>query len=163
MGGEEVAREIGVFGGKPHLAFMLEAERGGDIVEIGHVAHVDPSLRRADHHIGEAEAEPGDEHDARIRLRDHFAHQILAGDAEMHRATRQLRGDLARREIGDLDIVEPADGAAIVASAAWLGQPQSSAGEERLGVFLQAALRRYRQNEWRRHDALPLTLPAAAF
>jgi hypothetical protein len=36
----------------------------------------------------------------------------------MRRAARQLRSDLARREIGDLDIVEPGDGAAIVARAA---------------------------------------------
>src|SRR5476649_2585150 len=74
----------------------------------------------------------------------------------MYRAARQLRGNLARREIGDLDIVEPADGAAIVAGAARLCQRQSGAREERLGVFLQAALRRDGENEWRRHDMLPL-------
>src|SRR5476651_1833913 len=32
-----------------------------------------------------------------IGVGDRFAHQVLAGDAEMHRAARQLRGDLARR------------------------------------------------------------------
>ena len=142
---------------------MTQAERGSDVVEIGHAADVDPGLRHRDHHIGTAEAERIDQQNALVGVDDALTYQILAGDAEMHRAARQLRGDFARREIGDLDIVEPADGAAIVASAAWLGQPQSSAGEERLGVFLQAALRRYRQNEWRRHDALPLMLPAAAF
>src|SRR5712691_11213852 len=73
----------------------------------------------------------------------------------MYRAARQLRGNLARREIGDLDIVEPRDGAAIVPGAAWLRQRQSGAREERLGAFLQAALRRNREDEGRRHDALP--------
>jgi hypothetical protein len=69
------------------------------------------------------------------RHRDAFAHQVFAGDAEMHRAARQLRGDLARREIGDLDIVEPGDGAAIVARAARLDQRKAGAREERLRRF----------------------------
>ena len=65
-----------------------------------------------------------DQQHALVGVDDAFAHQILAGDAEMHRAARQLRGDLARREIGDLDIVEAVDGAAIVAGAARLCQRQ---------------------------------------
>ena len=53
---------------------------------------------------------------------------------------RQLPGDLARREIGDLDMVEPVDGAAIVADPARFCQRKSGAGEEGFRVFLQAAL-----------------------
>ena len=55
--GEEIARQVHVFGGEPHLAVVLEAERGRDIVEIGHAVHVDPGLRHRHHHIGVAEAE----------------------------------------------------------------------------------------------------------
>ena len=59
---------------------------------------------------------------ALVGIGNAFTQQILAGDAEMHHAARQLRGDFARREIGDLDIVEAGDGAAIVARAARLRQ-----------------------------------------
>ena len=55
-----------------------------------------------------------------VVLRDLFAHQVLAGDAEMHRPLRQLRGDLGGRQVGDLDVVEARDRAAIVARAARL-------------------------------------------
>ncbi len=158
MGGEEGPGQVDVFGGDPHPPVMLGAEAGGDVVEVGHGADVDPGLRHRDHHIGAAEAERVDQMNALVGIRDALAHQILAGDAEMHRAARQLRGDLARRQIGDLDIVEPVDGAAIVAGAARLGQSEAGMREERLGVFLQAALGRNRQNEWRRHDALLLRL-----
>ena len=99
---------------------MLLAEAGGDVVEIGHGADVDPGLRHRDHDIGVAEAEPVDHEHALVGIGDGLAHQILAGDAEMHRAARKLRGDLARREIGDLDIVEAHHGAAIFAGAARL-------------------------------------------
>ncbi len=84
---------------------MLCAKTGGDVVEIGHGADVDPGLRHRDHDIGAAEAEIVDQEHAPVGIDDAFAHQVLAGDAEMHHAARQLRGDLARREIGDLDIV----------------------------------------------------------
>ena len=62
--GEEIARQVHVFGGDAHLAVVREAERGGDIVEIGHAAHVDPGLRHRDHDIGMTEAEPFDQHHA---------------------------------------------------------------------------------------------------
>ena len=64
VGGEEIARQIHVFGRDPHLAVVAQAERGRDVVEIGHAAHVDPGLRHRDHDIGEAEAEPLDQHHA---------------------------------------------------------------------------------------------------
>ena len=67
--GKEAAREVDVFGGDPHLAVVLEAERGGDVVEIGHGAHVDPGLRHGDDDIGEAEAELVDEAPLRDRRR----------------------------------------------------------------------------------------------
>jgi len=52
-------------------------------------------------------------------------------------------------------MVEARDGAAIVAGAARLCQHHSRAGEERFGILLQAAFRRDRDNERRRHDTLP--------
>ena len=101
---------------------MGVAERGADVVEVGHGAHVDPGLRHRHHHVGEAEAEPFDQHHFAVGVRDHLAHQVFAGDAEMHGAGRELRGDFGGRQIGDLDAVEPGDGAAIVARAARLDQ-----------------------------------------
>ena len=141
--GEEIARQVHVFGGDPHLAVVAQAERGRDVVEIGHAAHVDPGLRHRDHDIGEAEAEPFDHHHALVHVGDRLAQQILAGDAEMDRALRQRVGDLAGRQIGDLDAGQVGDRAAIVAGAARLDQLQAGAGEERLGVFLQPALGRH--------------------
>ena len=44
---------------------------------------------------------------ALVGIRDHLADQVLAGDAEMGGALRELGGDLGGREIGDLDAVEP--------------------------------------------------------
>ena len=103
-----------------------------------------------------------DQQNPLVGIGNGFAHQVLAGDAEMHRAARQLRGDLARREIGDLDIVDAHDGAAVFAGAAGLGQRKASAAEEGFGVFLQAALGGNRENEGRAHDRLPREASAGA-
>ena len=115
MRGEKAAREVHVFRRHPHLAAVVLAERGGDVVDVGHGAHVDPGLRHRDHHIGVAKAEPFDQHHAGIGIGDHFAHQVLAGDAEMHGAGRQLGGDFGGRQISHFHAVEPGDGAAIIA------------------------------------------------
>ena len=130
MLGEKAARQVGVFGGEPHLALVAQPECGRDVIEIGHVAHVDPGLRHGDDDIGETEAEPRHHDDAPVRLRDHLAHQILAGDAEMHGALAELLGDLGRRQISHLDAVEAGDGAAIVAGAARLDQFEAGAGKK---------------------------------
>ncbi len=133
-----------------------EPERGRDVVEIGHVAHVDPGLRHGDHDIGVAKAESGHHDDALIGTRDHFPHQILAGDAEMHHALAELLGDFRGREVSDLDAVEALDGAAIVARAARLDQFEPGAREEGFSVLLQAAFRRHGKKERRvAHDAPP--------
>ena len=79
------------------------AKSGGDIVEIGHGAHVDPSLRHGDDDVGVAEAQR--------RQKLHFAsasaivlaHEIFAGHAEMHIAAGELRDDFGGREKGDFD------------------------------------------------------------
>ena len=140
VGGKECPGEVDVFGCHPHPPVMLGTESGGDVIEISHGADVDPGLRHGDHHIGAAEPEAVDQQDALVGVGNGFAHQVFAGDAEMDHAARQLPGDLARREIRDLDTVEPGDGAAIVARTARLCQCKSGAGEESLGVLLQAAL-----------------------
>ena len=129
---EEGAREAHVFGRDPHLAVVAQAEGRRHVVEIGHAAHVDPGLRHRDRDIGMAEAEPADQHDARGEVVDHLAHQVLAGDAEMHGALRELLGDLGGREKRDLDVRKLGDGAAVVARAARLDERQAGAGEERL-------------------------------
>ena len=152
---EEGARQVHVFGRHPHLAVMGLAERGGDVVEVGHGAHVDPGLRHRHHDIGKAEAEALDQHHFAVGVGDHLAHQILAGDAEMHGARRELRGDFGGREIGDLDAVEPGDGAAIVARPARLDQREAGAREEGFGVFLQPAFRRHGEHQRRAHAAPP--------
>ena len=149
--GEEVAREIHVFGGDAHLALVLEAERGRDVVEVGHAVHVDPGLRHRHHHVGMAEAEPVDEDDVLVGVGDHLAHQVFAGEAEMHRALRQQLDDLGGREIGHLDAGKVGDGAAIVARAARLDELEPGAREEGFRVLLQPALGRHRDDERRAH------------
>ena len=104
--GEKAAGQVGIFGGKSHLALVAQPECRCNIVEIGHVAHVDPSLRHGDDHIGETEAEPRHHDDALVRPRDHLPHQILTSDAEMHGALAELLGDLGRRQISHFDAVE---------------------------------------------------------
>ena len=64
---EKLARQVHVLGRDAHLAVVRRAERGRDIVEVRHGAHVDPGLRHRDHDVGLAEAELVDQHDARSR------------------------------------------------------------------------------------------------
>ena len=61
---------------------MLVAEAGGDVIEVGHGADVDPGLRHRDHHIGAAEAELVNQQYSPGGIRNAFAHQVFAGDAE---------------------------------------------------------------------------------
>ncbi len=136
VAGKEAAGEIDVLGRDPQPAVVREAERSRDVVEVGHVAHVDPGLGHCDHDIGVAEAEGVDQHHLGIRRRDHLAYEVLAGDAEMHGAGRKLLGDLGRRQERNLGAVEPRNGTAIIAHAARLDQFKPGAGEEALGVFL---------------------------
>ena len=86
---EEAAREIEIFGRDPHLAVVLDAERGRDVVEIGHAVDVDPGLRHRHDHIGVAEAERFEQHDLGVGIGHLLAHQVFAGDAEVHGALRQ--------------------------------------------------------------------------
>jgi len=130
-------------------------ERGRYVVEIGHATDIDPGLRHGNDNIGVAEAEALDHHHALFEIVDHFAQQILAGDTEVHSALRQLPGDLGRRKIRHLDVLQPGDGAAIVARAARLDEWQPGTGEERFGVLLQAALGRHCNDERRAHAPLP--------
>jgi hypothetical protein len=153
---EEVAREVHVFGGDPHLAVVAQPERGCDVVEVGHGTHIDPRLRHRDHHVGEAEAELGEEHHALVRVGHALAHQVLAGDAEMGRALRELRGDFRRRQIRDLGAVETRDRAAIVARAARLHELQPRGAEQLLGLLLQAALGGHGENERAAHAKPPM-------
>ena len=154
--GEEAAGQVHVFGRHAHLAVVARAKGGGDIVEVGHAAHVDPGLRHRHHHIGEAEADAVQQHHALLRVGDHLAHQIFAGDAEMRRALCELRGDIRRGKIGDFHIVEAGDAAAVFPRAARLDEAETGAREKGFGVFLQAAFRRHRKDKRTAHAALPL-------
>ena len=145
--------EIHVFGRDAHLAFVLEAERGRDIVEIGHAVHVDPGLRHCHGDVGVAETQAVDEHHAPIGVGDLLAHEVLAGEAEMHRALRQEVDDLGGREVGHLDAGKVGDRAAIVAHAARLDELEPGAREEALRVLLQPALGRHRDHERESHDS----------
>ena len=125
---------------------MLGAKLGGDIVEIGHGAHVDPGLRHGDRDIGKTEAERFEQHDLVVRTLD-IADQVLSGDAEMHRATHELRCDLACRQIGDLDAIDAADAAAIFADTTRLDHRKPRFGKELVGAFLHPPLGRHGEHE----------------
>jgi hypothetical protein len=137
------------------VAAVVMAERGGDVVDVGHGTDVDPGLRHRGDDIGEAEAEPLDEDDALVGVGDHFTDQVFAGHAHVDRALRELRGDLGGRQISHLDALEPGDSAAIVACAARLDEVEAGAGEESLRVFLQPALGGHGENERSAHAAPP--------
>ena len=161
--GEKPAGEVHVFGCDPHPFAAPGAIGGGDVLEIGHGAHVDPGFRRGDHDIGMAEPKRAQELEPGADVRDLLAQQILAGDAEMGCAGGELADDLGARDIGDLDSGKTAEGAAIVARAAPLDEFEAGAGEKGGRAFLQPALRGDRQNEGRlggslgveRHQSLP--------
>ena len=93
-------------------------------------------MRHGDRHIGVAEAEAFDEHHAPLRVGYFLAHQIFAGDAEMHRALRQEIDNLSRREIRHLDAGEVGDGAAVVARPARLDELEPGARKESFRVRL---------------------------
>ncbi len=94
MLGEEAAGQIDVFGRHPHPIAALGAIGRGDIVEIGHGAHIDPGLGRGDDYVGVAEAERAQKLQPRLDVRNFLAQQILAGDAEMRAAGGKLADDL---------------------------------------------------------------------
>ena len=137
MTAEESARQIDVFRGDAQPAIVLRAKRRRHVVEIGHAAHVDPSLRHGDHDIRMAEAEAFEQHNHFVGRGDYFADEVLAGDAEMGSTFRQSVGDLGRRKERDFDAIEPGNAATIVAGAARLHDIEAGAGKKRLGVFLQ--------------------------
>src|SRR5262249_60172867 len=118
-------------------------------------------LRYRDHHIGKTKSQSGDQDHAFVGLRDHLAHQILASDAEMHRALAELLGDFRCRKICNLDTVESGNGAAIVARAARLDELQPGTGEEVLRVLLQPALGGDSENEPPAHDAPPAAVSSS--
>ena len=82
MLGEIAAGEIDVLGRDPHPFAAPGAVGRGDVIEIGHGAHVDPGLWRRDHDIGVAKAERAQEFEPRLGIGRLLAHQILARDAE---------------------------------------------------------------------------------
>ncbi len=96
-----------------------------------------------------AEAERRQQHEALVGIGDGFADQVLAGDAEMSAALRELARDLGGGEEEHLDVRHAGDAAAIVARAAALDQRQAGAREEREGVLLQPALGGHGEGERR--------------
>ena len=137
---EKISRQVDVFCCNPHAVIVLRTKRRRDIVEIRHGADIDPRLRYCDDHIGAAEAEAFNQHHALVRVGYALSDQILAGDTEVNGAPCQLGCDLARRQIGDLDIVETRDSTSIVARTARLRQCETRAREESIGVLLQPSL-----------------------
>ena len=107
------------------------AEIGGDVVEVGHVAHVDPRLaaRRPRRRSGRSRAA------GPARPSPPVGHRLLdlvaAGDAEMDGAGAELARDLRRREVRDLDAGEPVDAAAIARGRRRPGRGRARRGRRR--------------------------------
>jgi len=85
---------------------MVLAEGSSDVVDIRHRAHIDPSLRHRDYHIGETKSKSIDQHHAFVRVRDHLANKIFPGDTEVHGARRELAGNFGCRQIIERAAVE---------------------------------------------------------
>jgi len=69
---KERPRQVDILGRDPHPPIVLGAESGGDVVEIGHGADVDPGLRHGDDHIGAAKTERLDHQHATAGIRNAF-------------------------------------------------------------------------------------------
>ena len=98
---------------------------------------------------GAAETQRSEQLEALIGVGDLFAHEVLAGDAEMCAARGELRHDLRGRQIGDLDPGQPGERAAVVARPASLLKLEPCSGEKRGGALLQPPLGRDGENERR--------------
>ena len=86
---------------------------------------------------------------------DVFADQVLAGNAEMDVAARKLAGDFRSRQEQHLGVVDTLDAPAIITHTARAGEHQPRATEERIGVFLQAALGGNGEDQRITHHAPP--------
>ena len=160
MSGEKTARQIDVFRGDPHALAALGVKACRDVFQIGHIAHVDPGLRRGDDDIGAPEAERRKQQKALVGVGDLFAHEGFARHAQMRGSCGQLPHDFGSREKGDLDARQIGDRAAIIARAPPLREFEPGAGEKRRRVLLQPPLGGNRDNERRRrflraHEAAP--------
>lgn len=153
--GEEGAGQVHVFRGDAQPASVAGAETLCDVGQVGHRIDVDPHLRHRDDDAGMAEAQRGHERETLGGVRDVLADEILAGDAQVHVAARQFAGDLGSRKERHLGVVHPLDAAAIVAHAARAGEHHAATAEERIGVFLEPALGRHRENEGIAHASPP--------
>ena len=141
MFAEEAAGEVHIFGRDPHALAGPGAQRGRDIVEIGHRTHVDPGAGHGHHHIGIAEPERCEKSQPALGVRDRLAYQILAGDAEMRASARELRRDLGGRKEKDFDIFDAFESASIIAQPPLPGEAQARPREESVRSLLQPALR----------------------
>ena len=126
---------------------MLEAEGGGNVIEISHAAHIDPGLRYGDDNVGMSETQIVDEDDALIGVRNELVHEVASGEAEMRSTLRQSLHDLGSGEIGHADGGKIGDAAAIIARSARLDEGESRAREKALRVLLQPPFGRYGDDE----------------
>ena len=93
VAGEKAARQIDVFGGDAHALAAARMKGRRDIFEVGHVAHVDPGLRRGDDDIGAAEAERGQQQQALGRR----PAPVRAPDLRRSRRNARRRRPIGRR------------------------------------------------------------------
>ena len=132
---------------------MLLAEIGGDVVEIGHGLDVEPDVGNGHHHVGMAEAEPRHDLGAAFPVRQRLAHQVLAGDAEVHRAGADLARDLRGGQEDDLDVAPSVDPRMILARIFRQADRQAGLGQNLQRLILEAAFRG--QGEGDGHGRVP--------
>ena len=149
VGTEKLPGQMRIFGRHPHAPAAPGTIGRRDILKIGHVAHVDPGLRHADHDMGVAKAERGQHFQLGVGIANAFTHQILTGDAQMRGPGGQLRDDFGGRQKGDLNAGHLRQPAAIIARAPGLHHIQPGAGEKGIGIFLQAAFRGHAEHQRR--------------
>ena len=136
---------------------MLAPEDGGDCVEIGHLADVQPAARHGNDDVGAAEAQRLQQRHALVGVGDVLAHEIFAGDADVRAPAAQRRDDLGRGDECDVDAVDAFDLAAIAAVVADLAQLQPRLTEELGRLLHQPSLRRHGECQARAHRLLPRT------
>ena len=119
----------------------------GDIVDVGHRLHIDPTLGGRHDQVGASEPKGRQQHDALLDPLPEFPQQILSGHPEMDIPGAQRGGDIRGGGEANPNVVEPLQGGRVSPSAAYASKGEAAVLQPRVHLLLQATLGRYGDDE----------------